>query len=104
MDADERDIYHYLQTFGEQFVHAKEIARRAAGKKRFSTEPEWAREPLSRLTDRGVVESDMQSRFRLKPEKHNKNQKWIAPDINKILQYGGVHVEGAHNIEEQLPE
>ena len=100
MDADERDIYHYLQTFGEQFVHAKEIARRAAGKKRFGTEPEWAREPLSRMTDSGLVETDMQNRFRLKPDKENKNHKWIAPDINKILAEGGVHVEGAINIEE----
>ncbi|HTB82726.1 MAG TPA: hypothetical protein VK742_03650 [Candidatus Sulfotelmatobacter sp.] len=100
MDADERDIYHYLQTFGEQFVHAKEIARRAAGKKRFGTEPEWAREPLSRMADRGLVETDMQSRFRLRPDKDHKKGKWIAPDINKILADGGVHVEGAINIEE----
>jgi len=100
MDADERDIYHYLQTWGEQFVHAKEIARRAAGKKRFSTEPEWAREPLTRMTDRGLVETDMTNRFRLKPDKDHKKSKWIAPDINKILADGGVHVEGAINIEE----
>jgi len=39
MDADERDIYHCLQTRGEQFVLAREIARRPAGKKRFSTGP-----------------------------------------------------------------
>jgi hypothetical protein len=99
MDADERDITHYLATWGEQFVHLKEICRRAAGKKRFGQEPDWAREPLLRLVDRGVVEADTMSRFRLTPEKHGKNQKWIAPDINKILQEGGVHVEGAVNID-----
>lgn len=102
MDADEKDIYHYLQTWGEQFVHAKEICRRAGGKRRFSAEPDWAREPLVRMTDRGLLEADMQARYRIKPDKHGKDQKWIAPDINKILQEGGVHVEGgAYNIEEE---
>jgi hypothetical protein len=94
MDADERDIYHYLQTWGDTFVAAKEICRRAGGKRRFSQEPDWAREPLMRMVERGVVESDASSRYRLKPEKHDKNHKWIAPDINKILSEGGVHVDG----------
>jgi len=94
MDSDERDIYHYLQTWGENFVSVKEICRRAGGKRRFSSEPDWAREPLSRMLERGVVESDVNSRYRLKPEKHDKNHKWIAPDIAKLLAENGVEADG----------
>ena len=96
MDADERDICHYLATWGEQFVHVKEVCRRAAGKRRFATEPDWAREPLLRLVDRGVVEADSVSRYRLVPDKEHKNKKWVAPDINKILQEGGVGFRSLH--------
>ncbi|MEY4917869.1 MAG: hypothetical protein RL616_1782 [Verrucomicrobiota bacterium] len=95
MDADERDIYHYLSTWGDTFVNVKEICRRAGGKKRFGTEPDWAREPLLRMVDNGVVESDASSRYRLKPEKHDKTHQWIAPDIAKLLAEGGVTPEGS---------
>jgi hypothetical protein len=98
MDADEREIYHYLSTWGSSFVNVKEICRRASSKKRFASEPDWAREPLLRMVERGVLECDSSSRFRIKPEKKDKNHKWIAPDINKILQEGGVAVEGAAHI------
>lgn len=94
MDADERDITHFLQTWGTTFVNVKEICRKAGGKRRFAVEPEWARPALDRLEDRGVVESDGNSRYRLKPEKHDKNHRWVAPDISKILEEGGVQVEG----------
>jgi hypothetical protein len=106
MDADERDIYHYLSTWGDTFVNVKEICRRAGNKRRFSQEPDWAREPLLRMVDRGVLECDSSSRYRIKPEKHDKSHKWVAPDIAKLLAEGGVHVEGAAHIptEENLEQ
>jgi hypothetical protein len=97
MDADEREVTQYLQTWGTAYVHGKEIARRA-NKRRFSQEPDWAKPVLERLEERGVIESDHSGRYRLKPEKHDKSHKWIAPDINKILQEGGLEVEGAAHI------
>lgn len=103
MDADERDITNYLQTWGSTFVNAKEIARRAATKKRFNEDPEWAKPVLLRLTDKKLVERDLAGRYRLMPEnKHDKKHRWVSPDIKDILQEGGVHVEGAGtiNIEE----
>src|ERR1700727_1203312 len=36
MDADEREVYDFLGTFGESWVNAKEICRRASTKKRFN--------------------------------------------------------------------
>lgn len=96
MDADEREIINYLQTWGASFVNAKEIARRASTKRRFADEPDWAKPVLVRLLEKGLLEADASGRYRLKPEnKHDKAHRWVAPDINKILQEGGVEVEGA---------
>ena len=35
MDSEEREIFDFLQTWGADFVSYKEIARRAAGRKKF---------------------------------------------------------------------
>jgi hypothetical protein len=99
MDADEREIVHYLQTWGASFVNAKEIARRASTKRRFAEDPDWAKPVLVRLVEKGLLENDASGRYRLKPEnKHGKAHRWVAPDINKILEEGGVHVEGTGTI------
>ena len=49
MDSDERDIFHYLQTWGANFVSAKEICRRAGSKKRYNEDNDWARGPLMQI-------------------------------------------------------
>jgi hypothetical protein len=95
MDADEREIIHYLSTWGENFVHAKEIARRASSKKRFVQEPDWAKPMLSRLQENRIVESDCNGRYRLVPG-HDDEEEWVAPDIEKLLQEDGEVVEPAH--------
>jgi len=104
MDADEREIIHFLQTWGSTYVNGKEIARRASTKKRFNEDPDWAKPVLLRLVEKNLLESDASGRFRLKAEsKHKKDHRWVAPDIKEILQEGGVHVEGTGtvNIEEE---
>jgi hypothetical protein len=96
MDTEEREIFQFLKTFGEEYVSAKEIARRAGGKKKFHTNPEWAKPVLERMRERGVLESDIQSRYRVKPvAKKGRDKRWVSPDIAKILQESGVPVEGA---------
>jgi|ERR1700733_4763803 len=95
MDADEREIFYFLKTWGEEYVSVKEIARRAGGKKKFHENPEWAKPLLMRMQERGVVESDATGRYRVKPvKKQDKSKRWVAPDIAKILQESGVEVEG----------
>ena len=99
MDTDERDIFQFLKTWGADFTNAKEVARRAASKKRFYEDPDWAKPILMRMTERGILESDVQGRYRIKPvpkKKHGK--KWVAPDIAKILQESGVEVEAGGDI------
>ncbi len=94
MDADERDIYQFLKTWGAEYVGAVEIARRAGSKKKFYEDPNWAKQVLMRMAERNILESDSQGRYRIKPlSRKDKNKRWIAPDISKILHESGVEVE-----------
>jgi hypothetical protein len=94
MDSDERDIFQFLKTWGTDFTNAKEVARRAASKKKFYDDPDWAKPVLMRMAERGILESDIQGRYRIKPVPRKKRgNKWVAPDIAKILAESGVAVE-----------
>jgi hypothetical protein len=93
MDADERDIFQFLKTWGSNFTNSREVARRAGNKKRFYEDPEWAKPVLIRMAERGILESDVQGRYRVKPLAKGKHEKqWVAPDIAKILKESGVEV------------
>jgi hypothetical protein len=95
MDTEEREIFHFLQTWGDQFVGLKEIARRASGKKKFYDNPDWPKPLLTRMQERGVLESNSLGQYRIKPvSKKSKDKKWVSPDIAKILQENGVQVDG----------
>ncbi|MGD0351578.1 MAG: hypothetical protein ABSB84_14880 [Verrucomicrobiota bacterium] len=95
MDGDEREIFYFLKTRGEEYVNAVEIARRAGGKRKFHEDPDWAKPLLVRMAERGILESDIQGRYRVKSVgRKGKNKRWVAPDIAKILQEGGVEGEG----------
>ena len=93
MDADEREIFDYLSTFGEQWVNAKEICRRASTKKRFNEDNNWAKPILHRMKERYIVEGDQMGRYRIKLIKKGHKGKWVSPDIEKILREGGVEVD-----------
>lgn len=96
MDADEREIYQFLKSRGAEFVHTREICRRAGGKRRFHEDPEWAKPVLLRMAERGILEVNATGHFRLKPiPKKNRHKRWVSPDIAKILKDSGVEVESA---------
>jgi hypothetical protein len=88
MDSDERDICNYLKTFPGRFVSAREISRRAAGKRRYREEPNWAYPVLSRMVEKALIETDSTRHYRLPvvEAKKDKNKKWISPQIRKILE------------------
>ena len=88
MDADEKEVYRYLETYNGQYVNVKEICRRASTKKRFSQEPDWAREVLKRMADHHLVESDMGGRYRIKESDKHKDGH-VSEDTAKILEEGG---------------
>src|SRR5262245_32394529 len=90
MDADEREICIYLKSWAGVFVSAREIARRAGGRRRFGADPNWAVPVLARLVEKGVIEEDAGGHYRLIPRKKDeKEQKWVSPQIKKILEQSG---------------
>ncbi len=98
MDADERDICLYLKSWPGQFVSVAVIARRAASKRRFEREPDWAAPVLQRLVDRGIVETDSTGHYRLRPRpKKEKDKRWVSPQVQRILQQS-KKFEGTYQI------
>jgi hypothetical protein len=105
MTADEREIYQFLKSWGTEFIAAREICRRAGGKRRFNEEPDWAKPVLLGMAERGVLESNSTGHFRIKPvPKKKKGKQWISPDIAKILKEGGVEVESAADDSDIAPD
>jgi hypothetical protein len=99
MDADERAIFDYLKTWGDTYVGPREISRRAANKKRSHEDADWARQVLIRMAERGILESDSQGKYRIKPlPKKGKDHRWVSPDIEKLLNEKGVAVEGSGDL------
>ncbi len=94
MDADEREIFNYLKTWGKDYVGLREICRRAGSKKRFHEDPEWGKPVLIIMKERGIIEVDAMGRYRVKPVKKKAGAgRWISPDIEKILKEKGLQVE-----------
>jgi hypothetical protein len=95
MDIDEREIFNFLKTYGSDYVAAREICRRAGGKKRYHEDHEWAKPILLRMVERSILETNSEGQYRVKAEKKKKGTRWVSPDIAKILQEGGVEIDKA---------
>jgi hypothetical protein len=91
MDSDEREITDYLKSWPGQFVSAREVARRAGGKRRFREDPQWAYPVLTRLLEQDLVEADGLGHYRLKHHKvvGKKRRRWISPQLRRILERSG---------------
>src|SRR5690349_11673037 len=91
MDADEREIYYYLKSWRTEYLSAREICRRAGGKKKFRGNEEWAKPVLARMAEKGIVETDPAGHYRLKPmdKKSRKAKHWVSPQIARILKESG---------------
>ena len=107
MDADEREICNYLRSWPGQFISGREISRRAAGKRRFRDDPNWATAVLTRLVERQVLESDSTGHYRLiRKDRDVRPKKWLSPEIKKILQdsgrsFGVVEIEDEEEKKEE---
>lgn len=91
MDTDERLVCEYLKSWQRHFVSAREVARRAGGKRRFRDEPMWAYPILTRLLEQGHVEADGLGHYRLKQQEYRskKRRQWISPHLRRILERSG---------------
>ena len=94
MDADEQDICNYLKQWPKQYIAGREVSRRAAGKHRFREDPYWASQPLNRLLERSIIETDGCGHFRLVQKEEKQPKKWIAPHIKKLLEESGKQFDG----------
>jgi len=103
MDAEEREIYYYLKSWGRQFVNRREIARRAGGKHRFRPSPNWVDPVIERMIERGILESGESGHYRIKaPAKHDENKlRWISPQVARILKESGKDFSETIVIEEE---
>lgn len=92
VSPDESRILEYLKSFPGEFVTAKEVARRADGKNRFQSDPQWAHFALLRLTESKLVETDGAGRFRLKVTRTVSNKskaKFMDPKLREVLERSG---------------
>ena len=90
MDAEEREIYYFLKSWRHQFISAREVCRRAGGKKKFHSSPEWAKPLLTRMVERGILETDNSGHYRIRPPKEKPGMKrWVSPQIASILRNSG---------------
>jgi hypothetical protein len=97
MDADENEIVAYLKQFGRQFVSSREICRRAAGKQRYREEPYWANQPLLRLVERAILETDSAGHFRMVPDEKDQrsHQEEKAQHAKKLFEEAGADISDA---------
>jgi hypothetical protein len=91
MDSDERQVCDYLKSWPRHFVSAREVARRAGGKRRFRDDPQWAYPVLTRLLEQGHIETDGLGHYRFKQNDYQsrKQQRWISPHLRRILERSG---------------
>ena len=101
MDADEREIFHFLKQYKHEYLSSREVCRRAGGKRRFRNEPEWAVPGLLRMVERGILETDPSGHYRIKPPPNDgKKKKWVSPHIARILKSSGKNFDGVIEIDE----
>ncbi len=99
MDADERDIFQFLKSWGSNYLAAREICRRAGGSQRFNEEPEWAKPILLRME--GARHSGIRChrtiphQARSEGQRHRRDKPRVSPDIAKILKESGAETEQA---------
>lgn len=91
MEADEREIFDFLSCYGEEWISAKEICRKAGGKRRFNEDPNWASPVLKHLKDRRVIEGDEMGRYRIPPAKEEEHG--ISEEAEKLLRESGVQLD-----------
>jgi hypothetical protein len=91
MDAVEREIYHYLKSQRPKAVPARDINRHVGGKRRFRYNPDWAAATLLGMVERGILETDAEGSYHLKPipRKEAEGKRWASPAIAEILKASG---------------
>jgi hypothetical protein len=106
MNSDDRLIVDYLKSWPRHFVSAREIARRAGGKRRYRDEPQWAFPILTRLVEQEMIETDGLGHYRLvqKMVESKKRRRWVSPQMRRILERSGKNFGEVLDIPEDEKE
>src|SRR5947209_893686 len=101
MDAEEKEICDFLKSWQGQFVAGREICRRAGGKWRYRDDPRWAIPVLTRMVDKGYLESDPGGHFRIRQqERKDKKKVWMSPEMKALLEKEGKTFEAGAEIQD----
>jgi len=65
LSQEEQAVLNFLATSRGAYFSAREICRKAGGKRLWDENQRWALPILSRLVDRGLVEQDNAGHYRL---------------------------------------
>ena len=87
MTWEEREIVTYLKGSPKTFYSAREIARRAAGKRIYLDKPHWAKPFLPKLVEKGILETDPAGHYRIRGQGVVKarGRKWVSPSMARLL-------------------
>jgi len=102
MDSVEREIYHYLKSRRPKSVPARDINRHV-GRRKFRYNPDWAKPALVRMVDRGILETDAEGFYRVKPipPKDVQGKRWASPAIAEILKASGKEFNNVITAEDE---
>jgi hypothetical protein len=103
MDADERAVYYYLKARRPLAAVSRDISRHVGSKRRFRYNPDWIKPILLRLAERGIVETDAEGGYRLKPMPRQETQgkQWASPRIAEIFKASGKEFENVITVEDE---
>ena len=103
MDAAEREIYFYLKSRRPKAVPDRDINRHVGGKRKYRYNPEWAKAALLRMVGRGILETDAEGNYRLKPlpKQDSKGKRWASPQMAEILKASGKEFENVITPEDE---
>jgi|SRR5467141_2670208 hypothetical protein len=66
MNHDDKMVLDYLGKYPTSFVSVMEVCKRAADRRRFAQQPDWARPILARLTQASMLECNASGQYKLK--------------------------------------
>lgn len=96
MDADEKEIFRYLNAEPGPFIPINSISRHAGGKHKHRESPDWARPALLRMVERGILETDSGGAYRLTPlpVPDANIHRWVSPQLAEVLRKSGKKFKG----------
>ena len=99
MNHDDDMVLDYLGKFPHVFVSVMEVCKRAADRRRFNSQPDWARAVLSRLAQQGVLEANPTGQYRIKikeeKEEEKKHRNGPRPDPSQVAEPEAVASAGS---------